>query len=66
MIFYFLIAYIAIGIILNFVEPLKGEIWVAQMNAASNENVSALKIFLFTCVIRIGVVLFYPIFLLKR
>jgi uncharacterized membrane protein YqhA len=66
MIFYFLIAYIAIGIILNFVEPLEGEIWVAQMNAASNENVSALKIFLFTCVIRIGVVLFYPIFLLKR
>jgi len=66
MVFYFLIAYIAVGIILNFVEPLKGKIWVAKMNAASDTNLSALKLFLFVCVIRIGVVFFYPIFLIKR
>jgi hypothetical protein len=66
MLMYFLIAYIVIGIILTFVDPLKGKIWVAKMNAASNKNTSELKLFLFTCVIYIGVVLFYPIFLINR
>ena len=66
MLLYFIFAYLAIGVICNFVEPLKGEIWVAKMNAASNKNVSELRIFLFISVIRIGVVLFYPIFLIMR
>jgi hypothetical protein len=66
MIYYFLFAYLAIGIFLNFIEPLKGQIWIAKMNAASDESVSKFKLFLFTCVIRIGVVLFYPIFLLRK
>ena len=66
MLLYFIFAYLAIGVICNFVEPLKGEIWVAKMNAASNPNASELRIFLFICVIRIGVVLFYPIFLIMR
>jgi hypothetical protein len=66
MLLYFILAYLAIGVICNFVEPFKGEIWVAKMNAASNPNVSELRIFLFISVIRIGVVLFYPIFLIMR
>jgi len=50
--------YIGIGVVLNFTPPLKRKIWVAQMNAASSDNA--------TVVIRLGVVVFYPLFLLKR
>lgn len=60
------LVYVAIGVVLNFVEPFKGQIWVAQMNAATSENATPTKLFFFNLVIRLGVVLFYPLFLLKR
>jgi hypothetical protein len=58
--------YIGIGVVLNFTPPLKRKIWVAQMNAASSDNATPIRLVLFTVVIRLGVVVFYPLFLLKR
>jgi uncharacterized membrane protein YqhA len=66
MLYYLLIGYIAIGVLMNFVGPLKSKIWQAKMNAISSKNTSSIKLFLFEALIRIGVVIFYPIFLIKR
>ena len=60
-----LTAYLIIGVLLNFVGPLSRMIWVEQMRVLTQDDVSKSKYFLFICTIRIAIVLFYPLFLIK-
>lgn len=55
--------YLTIGIILNLYGPLSQEIWIKQMNVFAGNSISKTKFFFFTCAIRTGVVLLYPIFI---
>ena len=64
-IFYGLLtAYLVVGVVLNFVGPLSRKIWVEKMKVASNNENSKIKLLVFECVIRMGVILFFPIFLI--
>jgi len=58
--------YVAIGIILNFYGPLSRKIWTTQIDVLAGNDMSKMKFFLFTAVVRIGVVLFYPIFIFSH
>ena len=58
--------YLTIGVILNFYGPLSRKIWVTQIDALARNDISEIKFFLFTCTIRIGVVMLYPIFIFSH
>lgn len=63
---YVFLIYLLIGVSLNFYGPLKSQIWRAKMYAAADEKISTQKLFLFMLTLRTGVVLFYPLFILKK
>jgi len=60
------LAYLGAGILLNFFGPLSGLIWTQKMNMALRKDVPTWKRVGFMLVLRCGVVLLYPIFLLKK
>ena len=66
MIWYLITTYITIGIILNFIGPLRSQIWVAKATLLANHNVSTLKYFLFCIFVHLGITLLYPFFLLSE
>ena len=57
--------YLTIGVILNFNGPLSRKIWVTQIDVLARNDINKTKFFLFTCTIRISVVMLYPIFILS-
>ena len=58
--------YLTIGVILNFNGPLSRKIWVTQIDVLARNDVNKTKFFLFTCTIRLGVTMFYPIFIFSH
>jgi len=58
------LAYLGVGVLMNFFGPLSGLIWTQKVNMALREDVPTWKRVGFMLVLRFGVTLFYPVFLL--
>jgi hypothetical protein len=60
---YLILSYLLLGALLNIWGPLSRKIWLQKVALAS-EDVPLLKRVLFLLVLRFGVLLFYPLFLI--
>lgn len=58
--------YLIIGIVLGFVGPLSRKLWVERMMMALREDVPPIKVHLFIFILRVGIAIFYPIFLFSN
>ena len=63
MLIYFIAAYIFIGVCLNFIQPFKGELWVAKMNFVVKDEHTAIGLFIYLSLLRISIIILYPFFL---
>jgi hypothetical protein len=60
-----ILAYVFIGIILNFYGPLARKIWAEKVSVLAVNNIGKIRLFLFVSALRIGVALLYPLFLFE-